>query len=73
MEDFFELSEPGPVIVTDRVAEILCRTGNLRKGKVTGQEKIRRTTPRFAETLEKAGWELPICTELKPAEWAQRP
>lgn len=71
-EDFFLLPEPGPVIITERVAEILCRMGSLRKEKIVDQEYVRRTMPRFAETLERAGWELPVCAELGPAEWVIR-
>ncbi|MDI7278280.1 MAG: hypothetical protein QME94_20060, partial [Anaerolineae bacterium] len=71
-QDFFWLPEPGDPIVTERVAEILSRTGNLRRRQIASRNEIRRRTPGWARELEEAGWEQPVCAELGPADWVTR-
>lgn len=71
-EDFFQLSEPGLTIVTDRIAEILDRTGNLRTEAVGEREMAQRFLPKYAERLERMGWEVPVCVSLGPADWVER-
>ncbi|MBI4317104.1 MAG: hypothetical protein HY675_01330 [Chloroflexi bacterium] len=72
-EDFFYLSEPGPPIITERIANILDQTGNLRKRTVSGSEResICRTTPKVAARMERLNWEVAVCCELGPAGWVE--
>ncbi len=71
-EDFFELTEPGPALITERIANMLCEMGNLRKDKIVEKDKVRRLMPRYAQALEKADWEVPKCVSLGAADWVTR-
>lgn len=71
-EDFFYLSEPGPPLITERIATILAETGNLRKEKVLDKDKIRRLMPKHAARLEKKNWQVEVCISLGPADWVTR-
>jgi hypothetical protein len=70
-EDFFYVTEPGPAVVTERVAAILEATRNLRREKVENQGLIRRLMPKYAERLEAQDWEIALCVTLGPAGWAR--
>ena len=69
-EDFFFLSEPGPPLITERVAAILDKMGNLHTEQVTDRDMVRRIMPRYAARLEKQNWHAKVCSELGPADWA---
>lgn len=68
-EDFFYLSEPGPPLITERVVAILAETGNLRREKIADKDTIRQLMPKYAESLEKIGWQIERCVGLGPAKW----
>jgi hypothetical protein len=69
-EDFFLLSEPGPPVITERVATILAKTGNLRRKEVIDRNRIRKLMPSHAARLEKQAWQAEVCSRLGPADWA---
>lgn len=62
-EDIFYVTETRIPIITERIAEILEETGNLRK------EKARYVIPNTA--LEETDWQQPVCSGLGPAEWVR--
>jgi hypothetical protein len=69
-EDIFYLSEPGPPLITERIASILTKTGNLRKEKVMDKDTVRRLMPEYAQDLERRNWQIEPCIELGPADWS---
>jgi hypothetical protein len=68
-EDMFYLSEPGPPIVTERIATLLRDTGNLRQEKVVDIDRVRQLMPLYAAQLERSNWLIDRCTRLGPADW----
>lgn len=69
-EDFFLLSEPGPPVITERIAMILAKTGNLRRKEVDDSDRMRELMPKHAARLEKQNWQVEVCSRLGPADWA---
>ncbi|MEM7345221.1 MAG: hypothetical protein AAF485_13335 [Chloroflexota bacterium] len=68
-EDFFEVTEPGPPFITEKVVAILDEVGNLKTEVVQSQTEIKAKLPQYAEQLEKNEWEINKCIKLRPAEW----
>ncbi len=72
-EDFFYLSEPGPPLITDRVAIILAETGNLRRHRVMDIDETRFLVPRRTERSEVKPWGIERSADLGPCDWVMGP
>jgi hypothetical protein len=70
-EDFFLIPQSPNVIITERIAEILLRTGNLRKEMPNSVEFVKKHIPKLVEDYESVGWNIPTCSVLGPADWSQ--
>lgn len=68
-DDFFFVSEPGPPLITERIALILKSTGNLRIESVADRVLVSRLMPKYAKQLEKQNWQQTVCCSLGPAGW----
>ncbi len=68
-EDLFYLSEPGPAIITDRIASLLGETGNLRTEQIMNRNLVEHMMPKYAEILSRSGWVQERCSKLGSAEW----
>lgn len=67
--DIFYMTEPGPPVITERIANMLASNGDLREGEVLSKDLARRVTPIYASKLENQDWKIPICSALGQADW----
>lgn len=68
-EDVFLRTEPGPLIVTERVIEILQSCHDLDEEPIEDRATIQKLMPKYAQLLEAQGWMQRRCSSIGPAAW----